>query len=225
MLEMLNRRASLIVILVLLVPYYQTYGQRSISKGPESTYFGYYKPREPTSLNELPDAIRRRVEEHLKARLGDEFYSKLRLSGGQIVDFSELYRVEPEARNYKWKIFAYSLNFLLAEPKKGIKAYHARILLDSDGNTLQEVDLPWIAMHPEKASIISLGEARRIAAKHKFPLSRSNVEISYNTERDSLVWTLEYKLKGSRYSWVDRIIRINAHSGEVISIGNAERSY
>jgi len=222
---MLSQRTSLVVILLLLVSCYQVYGQRSVPKGPESTYFGNYKPREPKSLNELPDEIRRKIEDHLKSRLGAEFYSKLRLSGGQIVDFNELYRVEPDARNYKWKIFAYSLNFILSEPKKGIKAYHARILLDSDGSILREIDLPQIARNFEKANVISLAAARKIAAKHKFPLNRANAQISYDSEKDSLVWTLEYKLRGDKYVWVDRIIRIDAHSGEIISVGDAERFY
>lgn len=222
---MLKYKSSLIVILLLLAPCYQVYGQRSVSKGPESTSFGNYKPREPKSLNELPEEIRRKVEDHLKSRLGSEFYYKLKLSGGQIVDFSELYRVEPDAKNYKWKIFAYSLNFLLADPKKGIKAYHARILLDSDGNILQQIDLPQIAKNPEKSNIISLAEAKKIAAKHKFPLDRSNAEISYESERDSLVWTLEYKLKGDKYVWVDRSISIDAHTGKVLSVGDSEKFY
>ncbi len=222
---MLTQKSSLIILLLLVAPCYQAYGQRSVSKGPESTYFGNYKPREPKSLNELPEKIRGKVENHLKARLGDAFYSKLQLSGGQIVDFDELYRVEPDAKNYKWKIFAYSLSFLLAEPKKGIKAYHARILLDPEGNILQEIDLPEIAQYPEKANIISLAEAKKVAAKNKFHLNRSNAGIAYDNERGSLVWTLEYKLKGDNYVWVDRIIRIDAHSGEVLSIGDAERFY
>jgi uncharacterized membrane protein YkoI len=222
---MLTHKSSLIILLLLIAPCHQAYAQRSVSKGPESTYFGNYKPREPKSLNELPEKIREKVENHLKARLGDEFYSKLQLSGGQIVNFDDLYRIEPDARNYKWTIFAYSLNFLLAEPKKGIKAYHARILLDSEGNILREIDLPQISKNPEKANIISLAEVRKIAAKQKFPLKRTNAEISYDAERDSLIWTLEYKLKGDKYVWVDRIIRIDAHSGEVISVGDAERFY
>ena len=222
---MLTRKNSLIILLLLVAPCYQAYGQRSVSKGPESTSFGKYNPREPKSLSALPDKIRVKVENHLKARLGDMFYSKLQLSGGQIVDFDELYRVEPGAKNYKWNIFTYSLNFLLAEPKKGIKAYHARILLDSEGNVLQEIDLPQTAKNPEKANIISLAEARKIAAKHKFPPNRADAKISYDSERDSLVWTLGYRLKGDKYVWVDRIIRIDAHSGEVISLGDAGRFY
>lgn len=222
---MLTRKSSLIILLLLIAPCCQTYAQRSVSKGPESTSFGNYEPREPKSLSDLPEKIREKVENHLKSRLGDVFYSKLKLSSGQIVNFDDLYRVEPDARNYKWEIFAYSLNFLLAEPKKGIKAYHARILLASEGNIIREIDLPHISKNPDKANIISLTEARKIAAKQKFPLNRTNVEISYDTERDSLVWTLQYKLKGDKYVWVDRIMSIDAHSGEVISLGDAERSY
>jgi uncharacterized membrane protein YkoI len=217
---------AVLIISLLLLTYQQTYAQTySVTKGPESTDFGKYKPKEPKSLDELPDPIKTKLVMHLKNRLGDAFYSKLEFSGGQVVDFEELRRVEPESRNYKWKPFAYGLTFNLSEPEKGIKAYHARILLDSDGSIMQEIDLPEIARHPEKAQIISLAEAKEIAAKHKFSLTRARVELSYNSEIDSLVWTLEYKLKGDRYVWVDRVIRIEAQSGKVLSLGNAERFF
>ncbi len=165
------------------------------------------------------------MENNLRARLGDAFYSRLRMSGGQIVDFSELYRVEPTARNWRWQIFAYGINFMLAQPAQGLRAYHARILLDAEGNVIQEIDLPEIARHPERANIIPLSVARRIADTNGFPRNRTNIEISYDSERDSIVWTLEYRLNGDRYVWTDRVIRIDAHSGEVLSIGNAERFY
>lgn len=216
---------SLMSLLLLLTAETRSYAQRSITKSSLTTNFGKYKPREPISLNELPKAVRQRLEAHLTERLGAEFYSKLKLSGGQIVDFDELYRVEPDARNYKWTVFAYGLSFMFSEPKQGLKAYHARILLDAAGNVLEEIDLPEIAKHPEKATLISLAAARKLAAKNGFPLDKTRVEIYYDRELGSLIWELEYKLKGNMYVWVDRSIRIDAHTGRVIGQGDAEKFF
>lgn len=216
----------IIFLFLFLLPRYEAVGQkRSVTYGPVSVYFGNYKPREPKSLSELPESIRVKLETHLKARLGDAFYSRLRLSSGQLIDFDELYRVEPDAKNYKWKIFAYGLNFKFSEPAKGIRAYHSRISLDENGNVLQEIDLPEIAKHPEKANIISLSKAKKIASEHKFPLERTDVEINYDSERDSLIWMLKYKLKGNAYVWVTRSISIDAHTGEILSLLNSEEFF
>src|SRR5688572_6110525 len=74
---------------------------------PSSTYLGEYKAKEVKSLDDLPDAIRAKLIAHMLNRLGPEYFSRLNVEAGQIVDFDELHRVNPRAKNYRWQVFAY----------------------------------------------------------------------------------------------------------------------
>jgi len=201
---------------------FTVYSQDKLTVGPSSVSLGNYQAKKPQSLEELPKEIRQKLETHLKSRLGEVFYSKLKLSGGQIVDFEELYKIEPNAKNYQWKVFTYRLTFMFSEPEKGIEAFHAAIELDFGGNVIKEIELPEIAKNLQKANIFPLSEAKKIAKKKRFPLERTLIELYYNSGSDSLEWSFKYKLKGDRFVWTTRYLQINAHTGEILSIGNSK---
>jgi hypothetical protein len=217
-----------LLVLMLLVPGLSSglsLAQSTVSKGPESTYFGVYKPRAPRSFADLPAPLQETLRTHLIERLGAEVFSRLEFSGGQVVNFDELFRLEPEARNWKWRIFTYGLTFKLSNPALGIKAYHARILLGQNGEVIQEIDLPRSASDPAKARLVSLNSARRIARTRGFPSRGVDVSLFYRSDLDSLVWSFAYKLRGDRYTWVERELQVNAHTGEVILQGDSDRFF
>lgn len=177
-----------------------------------SIYFGSYLPKEPQSIDDLPDSIRTRLVAHLIARLGNNFYSKLKLSGGQILNLDRLYQVEENAKSYQWTPYPYYLCFSFQDPAKGIGLYTAKIVLDKYGNIIEEIELPNIKDNPGKENIISLKEASSIAAKNKFNPEVARVELGYDKINDSLFWSFCISDNGFNNS----IMEIDAHSGAII---------
>jgi len=169
-----------------------------------------YIPNEVTSLSSLPPTIVEKVTDHLKNRLGESFYSKLRFSSCIIVDFDDLYRVKAEAKDFHWKVFTYKLEYAFSMEKVGIKRYEAEIWLDKYGEVIQEIDLPDIRNQPEKATIISVDEAIRISKENG--LKPTRVELAYRREDDSIVWrTVRFK------DGITRQLDISAHTGKILN--------
>jgi hypothetical protein len=71
------------------------------------------------------------------------------------VNIEEYLRINPGT---KWKVHSYELVFRYADSPPGLKVYYARTRLDSDGEVIEEIDLPEISKFPNKASIISVDE-------------------------------------------------------------------
>jgi hypothetical protein len=151
-----------------------------------SISFGSYKPKEPHSIYDLPDSIRIKLETHLIDRLGQEFYLKLKISGGQILDLDRLYIVEDNAKNYQWTPYSYYLCFSFQDASKGIGLYTAKIVLDKYGNVIDEIQLPNIKDNPAKATIISLEQAKVIARENKFYNDKTEISLSYDTKNGSI---------------------------------------
>ena len=84
-----------------------------------------YQPKNISTLDQLPTGIQVKLKEHLMVRLGREFFSKLEFSNGSVVNFDDLYRVNPGAREYRWRIFAYKIGFAFADRRLGINDCHA----------------------------------------------------------------------------------------------------
>jgi hypothetical protein len=131
-------------------------------------YFGDYHPKTPSSLSDIPDNIRTKLVSHLVDRLGQSFYSKIKINGGQIVNLDSLYIVNKNAKNYKWTPYSYYLCFSFEDIEKGIGLYTAQIVLDKEGTIIKDIALPSIKINPEKSSIISRKTALDIAKLHDF---------------------------------------------------------
>lgn len=190
--------------------------QEGAVKYPGWTYMGEYEPANPSSLDELQQNIREKVVEHLKSRLGEDFFRKLRFTGGQVVDFTELYRVNPRAKHYEWTVHAYDLHFEFTMPNKGIKSYTAQIKLNSDGSVLSEIDLPDFARHPEKLNFTSIAKVKRVAEKAGFDLTEAETEIDYDLRQDSIIWRFTKVVSDDGLIIQYKNIEVDAHSGIVI---------
>lgn len=178
--------------------------------------FGYYFPKEPQSIYDLPDSIRIKLESHLINRLGKDFYNKLELNGGQIVNLDRLYIVEDNAKNLQWTPYSYYLCFSFNDVSKGIGLYTSKIVLDKHGNIIEEIGFPRIKDSPNKGNLISISQAKKIAKEKGFYNDKTNVFFSYDKEADSLTWCFKqttyhenHTLSGS--TWV-----IDAHNGEYL---------
>jgi hypothetical protein len=183
---------------------------------PSSVELAPYKPQAISALTALPSSIRFRVEEHLTARLGHDFYSKLIFATGAIIDLNEFLRMKP---NTKWKVHSYELAFKYSDPKNGLKEYCSRILLDSAGQVMREIDLPEVGRYPRKATIISVDRAFEIARARGFKPKKMSVAIGYDEDVGSLVWEIDSFAFSDQYSITTKILRIDAHTGEILKEG------
>lgn len=196
---------------------------KHVQKDAGYTYFGPYKPREAKSLADVPEPARTRLVAHLKQRLGERFYSTLHLSGGQIVDFAEFHRRDPDWKDYKWEVFAYNLHFRFRLPEKGIEYYTASIRLRSDGSVIEEIELPNIAKHPERADFVSLSTAIETATGAGFDIPRlSNVRIEYRAKDDRCVYTFEQLTRQEGVMLYYKCLDIDAHTGKKLRTYNTE---
>ncbi len=166
-----------------------------------------YQPNAISGLNQLPPTINEKLAKYLVDRLGNEFLSKLEFSYGSVVNFDDLYRVNPGARDYQWQVFAFKIGFTFSDRNVGIKLYEAEVWLDKNGDIVREIDLPSVGKNPEKARLISVREAKKISNQHKFRPER--VELVYREKKDSIAWRMVRYNEGTTW-W----LYISAHSGE-----------
>lgn len=180
--------------------------------------FGSYVPKTPTSLNDLPENIRIKLVAHLIDKLGKAYYSKLKMSGGQIVDIDRLYKVEKNAKDYKWIPYCYYICFSLQEIEKGIGLHTTQIVLDKFGNIIKDIQLPSISENPEKAVILSLGEASDLAKKYNFTSELKNISLWFDRESDNLTWCFKKTVNDNGLTFGTETLIINAHTGEKLKI-------
>ena len=188
---------------------YATSEQDTI-RGCGYTDYGDYEPKEPRSLRSLPKSIQSKLVAHLRSRLGDEVYGRLRLDGGQIVNLDRLYEEEPDAREYEWVIPIYLLHFAIDLGLDPVEHYCAEISLDAAGNVLEELALPRSADDPGKLAIISKARAFEVAALHGVPAERAWAELVYAPASDCLEWLVVYKSEEHLSTFRERVLHLNA---------------
>jgi hypothetical protein len=181
-------------------------------------YYGRYRPKVPKSLAEIPEPVRGGLSRHLRTRLGDDFYARLKFVGGQIVDIEELHRVDPTSKNFRWEVPGYRLHFEFQMPEAGIRSYTAAINLRTDGSVLEEIDLPAFASNPEKLRFVSLAKALASVSTKGFDSRKTIKEISYNRKEDILIWRFRQKTADDGLVMTFRNIEVNAHTGEASGI-------
>ena len=213
--QILKRRTAILGILVSLglglTCVVETNGQtRRIVKRSGNVTLYPYSPKSAASLNDFPPAILEKLTNHLKNRLGDEFFRKLHFIYGRIVDHEALKRASPTS-DFQWKVFTYEMVFEFSMRDVGVKSYEAAVWLDENGDVIREIDLPEIAKDPSKARMIPVKEAIRLGKDNKFRASW--VELAYQEPHDSIVWRLRKKdTKGTSY-----MMDISAHTGKVLN--------
>jgi len=162
-------------------------GQRLVDSGFRGSSYSFhsYRPRTIRGLEEIPATVISTLNSHLKDRLGEKFFSKLKFDWGEKVDLVELYKVEPYWKD--WKVATYSVVFHFSDKSKGLKAFYCHIGLDEAGQVLDEINLPKISEQPQKAKILPVKNAIDIAGGVGFN-PRSTPDFEYNEETDSFVW-------------------------------------
>lgn len=207
---------ALLFLLLTLAPVKTSWAEFTVEDNPSTVYMGGYNAKSPKSLEDLPAEIRKKVVDHLKTKLGDAFFGRLSLDGGQIVDFDELYRVNPDAKNYEWTVFAYRLHFYFSDKAKGIKSYYPDMEIDSKGGIIKDIELPNIARDLSKGSFISVDQAVEISENQGFSKNKIRTEIKYWEKEDCLAYIITETVSddGLVIKWDN--IAIAAHSGKII---------
>lgn len=195
-------------------------GCRSISEGNPSlsSSMGQYEPQSSKSSNILPSHIRQRLNDYLVGRLGERFLAKLTLAQCFVVNLEDLYEAEPRARNWQWQVPAYACSYKYSNRKKGLKAYYTQVWLDESGTIIRGIQLPEVSKAPEKADLISLKQAIKVASDSGFPKEIQNIRFGYSEEADSLIWEMSYTVSSEDYVSVDRVLEVDAHNGKVVRV-------
>jgi len=172
-------------------------------------------------FNEISPTVRNLITTALKKRVGTQFLKKLRLDYGNAVDFDLGTDLKLADVN---RIDIYDLVFRFSDKARGLTAFRFKVVADSNGRLVDDLALPDIASDPQKANLISCGEAKQVAKRNGFPLNRSSIYIVYDWDIGSLTWIIYDKkeVQPDNHSFVTgpthRNIAIDAHTGRVLKI-------
>lgn len=176
-----------------------------------------YQPRLITTWEELPPAIRVKAEAHVRQRVGEAFYRRLRFAGGQIVDRAELRRVNPASRQFRKEVPAYLLKFAVELRSVGIREYTASISLGPDGGILSEIDLPSRSASGDELSLKPLPEiSRELARQGLIDPATATATVTFDRQRDDFLWHFEQVLPGGGPEVQVRTVEVDARTGEIV---------
>jgi len=209
------------VLIILFVRNY-CFGQEIIEKECYIIHYSHiYEPKKITLLEEVPYEIRNKLKNHLLDRIGKEYYSKIEFVKGLIINYKEMLKQDPKAKNKKWKIPAYDLDFKFSDIEKGIKYYCTKkITLDSLGKVINEIELPNLKKNPDRKILTKKSTILEIIKRQKFNLD--NCTLEYYQDDNIMVWKCEkynkkkYEKRKKNYG---KAMTINAHNGKIISKG------
>jgi hypothetical protein len=177
------------------------------------------------SLDEIPEEMRHRLDEHLREKLGDTFAQNLKFEEGEWLDLKNLRKKFPSVYEENAELGSYDLLFSFSAPYKGLKAFFTKMVLNEDGSVNREIRLPDIASNPAKADIISCWDAYSIAANHGFPSEFSSAEFEYSEDRKAFVWIITDTRETEpddplmpRFNGTYKHIEMDANTGTVVRI-------
>ncbi|MGQ3013689.1 MAG: toxin-antitoxin system YwqK family antitoxin [Flavobacteriales bacterium] len=154
-----------------------------------STEMGYYQPETPYSFEDIPPKQRRKLQEHLLATAGPAMYSRLFVSGGEMVKGSRFFRYE----KYRYHT-AYMFFISFRDTASGIGLYTSQVTMARNGAIRSPFRCP--------SSWISLDSARsicRVAGLHGEP---DYVGFSYDHQTETYYWRLGFE---RMYSFDDEL--------------------
>ena len=176
-----------------------------------------YEPRELKAWTDVSSEVRKAVAAHLRARLGGEFYDRLKFVGGEAVNLDELHRVLPASRKFRQEVPTYLLWFEFEMPEAGIRVYTASMGVRRDGRVVREINLPPFATEPEKLKIAPLaGVTAGLISQGKIDPGATTVSIAYDEKGAQIVWHYEQALSGNGLVVKVRNIDVNANTGAVM---------
>lgn len=174
-------------------------------------------------LKEISPLVLNKIQRQLKARVGEQFFKRLKLDYGDAQDFDD---TSPLKADDAERIDGYDFVFKFSDKSKGLKAYYFKVVADAKGNLIADVALPNIASNPEKARLIPCQQALAIASRNGFPLERSSILFIYDWDSKTLVWHIYDKrpvepdnpIPGFSGNGTYRNIFVDANNGNVIKI-------
>jgi hypothetical protein len=177
------------------------------------------------SLDEIPEEVRNRVNQHLREKLGDTFAQNLKFEEGQWLDLNNLRKQFPSVYEENAKLGSYDLLFSFSDPSRGLKAFFTKMVLNEDGSVNREIGLPDIASDPAKAAIISCWDAYSIAANKGFPSEFSSARFEYSEDKKVFVWIITDSREVEpddplmpRFKGTYKHIEIDANTGAIFRI-------
>ncbi|MCR8561326.1 hypothetical protein KXD93_26975 [Mucilaginibacter sp. BJC16-A38] len=171
-----------------------------------------YYAREAFFLDDLPAKIQSKIRTYLTDRVGEDFYKKLILNGGQWVNLKKFYSLNPKIDPKKFRAPNYSLCFMVWDSVKHKTLYNFSLNLDERGSLMGIIELPDIKHHPEKSIIIDSAASNLVARQYSFT---SEGEIMYDPKSGSIIREYKnYKKGEGKYTVVDHLW-IDVHTGKV----------
>jgi hypothetical protein len=201
-----------------------------VDSGFRGSYFNVgYKQRAFVkffrSLDEIPQNVRDRLNEYLRARLGEDFVRRLKFEEGERLDLEGLREKFPAVYKENAKRGSYDLLFFFADPDKGLKSFFSKMALNEDGSVNIDIRLPDIASNPAKAAIISCQDAYSVAATNGFPKEFSRAGFEYSEGQKSFIWIVTDSRETQpddplmpRLNGTYKKIEIDANAGKVVRI-------
>ena len=154
--------------------------QNGVTNCGSTHYSMVYNPSEISSFNQLPSFIQKSLISHLKDKLGHEFYRKLNFESGLLIDYKELIRLDPQVINYKWKVPKYDLSYYINEEKFGINYCCSRIVLDSLGSVITDIQFPSFKKNNLNANFMPIDTLFSVANKMGYGIK--NYELGFSKE-------------------------------------------
>lgn len=192
--------------------YYIPSSPNLLSKRCSRYSMSNYYPREPRSLNDIPNEIAEKVTDYLISRVGLKSFKKFKLIGGQIVDINEYKKRNPKS-NQKT---AYYLCYSYREMESGIAMYTSRVELDEKGDVIKDIAFPKIE-NPTQEKIFPLSIIIEDAKKSEFyEVGKTKIDMKYFQESNILVWKLINEKYNSDYTYLKEELIFNAHNGNFI---------
>jgi hypothetical protein len=167
-----------------------------------------YNPSEIDSFNELPSFIQESLINHLKDKLGHEFYKKLNFESGLLIEYKELIRLDPQVINYKWKVPKYDLSFYINEEKSGINYCCSRIVLDSLGSVITDIQFPSFKKNNLNTNFINVDTIFLTAKKMGYSIK--NYELGFS--KNHIVFIFSNTNVNKKVSYIE----VSAHTAALL---------
>lgn len=196
------------------------YKPKTFPKGVITNYCPFYDvysymPKITTRLDELPLNISQKVKNYLLSRVGKKFYKKIYFQEGKIFDSLFYKRKNMETR------YLYVLCFAFSNIEKGIGEYNSTIEADEFGKIITDIDLPKYTNTIN--NLVSLKKIKNKAINRKFYVEeKTKIELKYDESRNILVWTFTNEEYKADHTYLQKILRYNAHNGKYLDLNIGE---
>ncbi|WP_143961089.1 hypothetical protein [Litoribacter populi] len=188
----------------------------SVPNTCSSISYSNYVAKQPYSLDELPVEIVEKLNKVLVEKVGEEFYDRLQLNGGQLVNLDRFFELNPGAKERGNIPYSYSLCFMVTNHNSGEHLYSFNLALDENGNLAKPIELPDIVNFPEKAHIMSLSETTVLAKKMDLLPGRYNSKTLFDSASGSIVHQFELLHHKGFGKYSAEYIIMDAHSATIV---------